>query len=85
MSSMDNLSEDRKLDDRRALHDSISQIASIRLQSEILLMSNEADLGAQTRDGLTVIVDLTKNVQDTLTRLLAEADADAGATSGETW
>ncbi len=79
MSSLDNLNENTEIDAQRALHDSISQIASIRLQSEILLMGSEPEMSLQTRDGLSVIVDLTKNVQDTLTRLLADAEASRKA------
>ncbi|MEM7000138.1 MAG: hypothetical protein AAF529_05085 [Pseudomonadota bacterium] len=64
----------RSAQTRRALtlHKSISQIASIRLQTEILQLEirGKSKLAEEMRVGLQDIVDLTKTVQESLYELL---------------
>lgn len=63
------------LSDAQLLHNSISQIASIRIQAELLLL-NLASGDEKTRAGLDTIVGLTTDVQATLAALLAQAQGD---------
>ena len=55
------------------IHDSISQIASIRLQTELLQLNlQQGQSSDQTMDQLQTIVMLTETVQETLTDLLVD-------------
>ena len=52
---------------------SISQIASIRLQTELLQLNlQQGQTSDQTMDQLNTIVALTETVQETLTNLLVD-------------
>ena len=62
------------------VHNSISQIASIRLQTELLLMNLEqVDAPDLVKRELAGIVDLTEAVQSTLRGLLADLHAQEQA------
>ena len=54
---------------RKALHDSISQIASIRLLAEIIILQAESK-APELKDDLNQLVDLTVEVQETLVDLM---------------
>ena len=55
------------------IHASISQIASIRLQTELLQLNlQQGQTSDQTMDQLNTIVALTETVQETLTNLLVD-------------
>ncbi len=70
MSSELNRTPKMAADDAKRLHDSISQVASIRIQAELLLLGLEQD-SSTVRHGLDTIVDLTQGLQEVLTELLA--------------
>ena len=63
------MTEGPQADARKALHDSISQVASIRLLAEIMIM-RARDEAPSLEDDLQQLVDLTGDVQDTLVNLM---------------
>ena len=80
-------SEERnKTPTNQQLHNSISQLASIRLQAELLLLRlSESESGVEgvpvlaeyATDGLSNIVELTHEVQSVLAGLLAHTRVQA--------
>ncbi len=70
MSNEPKLTAEQPSDEAKRLHDSISQVASIRIQAELLLLGLQQESSA-VRPGLDKIVDLTQGLQEVLTELLA--------------
>ena len=56
--------------DEQSIHDSISQIASIRIQAELLLLTHDQP-STDLQLGLNKIIELSQEVQHTLSANLA--------------